>query len=416
MRVLWFCTVPLSDSEPKSTGTWLGTMAHGLAGAGQVELAIIALGSGRKLSRQDCGAVRQYLVPVRAKSGRDGLPCPSLLAGLLNACEEFQPDLIHVWGTEWYWGLLPSRGLLKAPSVLTLQGVKYSIAPHCHGGMTIGERLASTGLREAAKVALFQGRHAYFSKGERWEREIMRGHRWAICQTPWQEAQMLSNRPDAKLFHLDLPLRPAFEQSEGWSPPATSPTIFTIAPAPSKGLHVAVRAVALLRHRFPEVQLRIAGLAPNAGIHRDGYLHWIAAEISRLEMTSQVKWLGSLSAVQIAEELRSASAMVVSTFIESYCMAFAEAMRVGTPAVVSFTGGTAYLGKDEESCLFVPPGDAAMCAYQLERVLSNRDLAMRLSANARQIATERHEQSRIVREQLRIYQHVIADSQRSSSC
>jgi len=88
-------------------------------------------------------------------------------------------------------------------------------------------------------------------------------------------------------------------------------------------------------------------------------------------------------------------------------MVFAEAMRIGTPTVVSYTGGTPYLGRDEESCLFFPPGDEAMCAYQLERLLNNAELALQLSRESRKIATVRNDRHRIVERQLEIYRHVL---------
>ena len=65
------------------------------------------------------------------------------------------------------------------------------------------------------------------------------------------------------------------------------------------------------------------------------------------------------------------------------------------------------LGKDEDSCLFFPPGDEAMCAYQLERVLTDPELALRLSRESRKIATVRNDRQRIVQRQLEIYRQVL---------
>ena len=38
-------------------------------------------------------------------------------------------------------------------------------------------------------------------------------------------------------------------------------------------------------------------------------------------------------------------------------------------------GRDGFLGRDEETCLFFPPGDEAMCAYQIGRLLGDVDLA-----------------------------------------
>lgn len=82
---------------------------------------------------------------------------------------------------------------------------------------------------------------------------------------------------------------------------------------------------------------------------------------------------------------------------------------LGVPAVASYTGGIPCLCKDEESALFFTPGDEVMCAYQLERLLTDRQLAVRLSRTARAIATERNGPEKIVSRQFEIYRQVIAD-------
>jgi hypothetical protein len=47
-----------------------------------------------------------------------------------------------------------------------------------------------------------------------------------------------------------------------------------------------------------------------------------------------------------------------------------------------------------------------MCAYQLERLLTNRELALRLSQESRKIASVRNDSRRIVEQQLEIYRQV----------
>lgn len=131
--------------------------------------------------------------------------------------------------------------------------------------------------------------------------------------------------------------------------------------------------------------------------------------IRQLGLTDAIEWLGPLNAGQIVTELKNAAAVVIPTFIETYCMAFAEAMAIGAPVVVSYVGGIPSLGKDGHSCLFFPPGDEAMCAYQLERVLTDEELALRLSRESRKIAAVRSDCQRIIQRQLEIYRHVLGE-------
>jgi glycosyltransferase involved in cell wall biosynthesis len=157
------------------------------------------------------------------------------------------------------------------------------------------------------------------------------------------------------------------------------------------------------------VRLRIAGDQQHNGVRQTGYISWINRMIRKMCLEDSVDWLGPLSAAAIEKELRNSAAMVIPTFIENCSTTMQEAMAVGTPSVVSYVGGLPSLGKDEESCLFFPQGDAEMCAYQLERILTDHELALKLSGGSRRIAAVRNDINSLVRSQLEIYRIVIKD-------
>jgi glycosyltransferase involved in cell wall biosynthesis len=179
------------------------------------------------------------------------------------------------------------------------------------------------------------------------------------------------------------------------------------APQPYKGLHTAVRALSLLRQRFPEARLRIAGAHQRPGLRQSGYVRWLNRLARRSGVAQAIDWLGPLDAAEIARELRAAGAAVIPTHIENCCTTMQETMAVGTPLVASSAGGLPSLARDEESCLFFAPGDAAMCAHQLQRALSDREVALRLSQNARAVAATRNDRAQLVRRQVAIYADVI---------
>jgi glycosyltransferase involved in cell wall biosynthesis len=410
LRILWFCGSPLSDSDPGGTGTWLGAMARGLLDSDEVELGIVAPGRVNQFARGDYRQVQQWLFPMKTKLGRNGLPPTALVQAIVAAAKEFSPDLIHSWGTEYFWGLLSARGLLTYPAILEIQGLRGQIVPMFYGGLTWRERLRCIGLKELLKRRTMCADRRDFARWGVFEEEMIRGHRFVDVQSDWVASHIKAVNFDARRFPVDLALRQPFYSADGWQP-GNRPTLFCTAAytSPFKGLHVAVRALHLLRKRMPDARLRIAGAHQRSGLRQNGYMRWINRMICQLGLVDAVQWLGPLNAEQIIVELKNAATVVIPTFVETYCMAFAEAMNIGTPTVVAYTGGTAYLGKDEETCLFFPPGDEAMCAYQLERVLTDTELALRLSRESRKIATVRNDHSRIVQRQLEIYRQVNCD-------
>lgn len=410
MKVLWFCNCPLSDSDDGGTGSWLCAMARGLLDSGSVELGIIVSGPVKQVTRSDYRQVKQWVVPGKIRLGRDGLPQNTLVNYIIAAVNEFSPDLVHVWGTESWWGLLTARGLLAHPTLLEMQGIKGQIAKVFYGGLTLPEQIHCIGVKELLKRRTMHSDRRDFARWGAYEEEIIRGHRYVDIQSMWVSAQVKAINPAACLFPVELALRQPFYETDGWQSPDL-PFIFCTAAytSPFKGLHVAIRALALLRKRIPDARLRIAGAHQRPGIRQEGYMRWINRMIHHLDLEHAVDWLGPLNATQIVAELKHAAAVVIPTFTETYCMALAEAMMVGTPTAVAYTGGTGYLGKDDESCLFFPLGDEAMCAYQLERILTDKDLALRLSQASRKIAVVRNDRDRIVQRQLKIYRQVVED-------
>lgn len=408
MRVLWLINCRLSNDDAMGTGSWLSPMLEGMQQDGTL-FSVIAASPVSRFERRDRGKVPQWLVPIRERLGFDGLPSQRTLRDIAHIVDSLNPDLVHVWGTEFYWGLLTVRSIVKRPSLLTIQGIRYRIAPRYYGDLTVIQRLRTVGSREFVKWLFGRNTYRWLKNAERFEREILGGHSTVCVHSPWQAAQVLSCNPQARIQHIDLPLRPAF-WSHLWNGNCR-PVLFasSSSPSPAKGLHVLFRAVAILKKSFPDVQLRIAGLSP-AISGSVGYMKWLFHEAERCNIERNIIWLGKLGGEQLAEELSEAAVCVQPTFIESYSMAMAEAMAVGAPIVATYTGGTSYLGKDEENCLFFPLGDDAMCAYQIRRILDDAALAARLSANARGTAMERHRLDVLVAKQRAAYEQVLAEA------
>jgi glycosyltransferase involved in cell wall biosynthesis len=70
-------------------------------------------------------------------------------------------------------------------------------------------------------------------------------------------------------------------------------------------------------------------------------------------------------------------------------LAVLEAMASGTPVVASRIGGLAEVVVDGETGFLVPPGDVEALGDRLARLLSDRRLAARLGANARDLVVQR---------------------------
>lgn len=415
MKVLWLSNCPLLESPLKTTGGWIQPIAEGISGGGDVQLAVIAFADVRHIVRHDYHDTQQWLVPAKAKRGRSGLPSKTLVKQMGQIAADFDPDLVHVWGVENYWGLLTARKLIDYPALLEMQGLKGVCAQHYTADLDWRDLIKCIGLKEICKWSGVITDKKEFARWGKFEEEMIRGHRCIDVQSEWMSAHVSRVNPDCTQFRHELPMRPQFYAAASWAETESQrrscgprPSIFfsSASPTPYKGLHVALRALAHVKVQFPGVRMRVAGNLQQRGIRQSGYMRWVNNLCRELGLKDCVDWLGPLSADAIVQELHHCDVNVVCSVVESYCLALAEPLFLGVPCVATFNGGTAWLGGDGDNVLFAPPGDDAMCAHQIIRVLRDPALKARLSTNARAAGLERHDFKRIIQRQIAIYQGV----------
>jgi glycosyltransferase involved in cell wall biosynthesis len=415
MRVLWLSNAVFTGEELQTTGTWLGPLAEALLASGDVVLGNISEGKVPGATRRDCGAVTQWVVPRATLSPRDGLPPAYVVAQVLDAIEEFAPDLVHVWGVENYWGLLTARRLVKRRALLEMQGLRGAYAKVYTGGLNPKEQRACIGLKEVIRRTTLSRGQRRFAEWGRFENEMLLAHSHIDTQSEWMEAQVRSANPGCHTYHTDLVLRPQFSCSHPWKDSSSHALLCVAAyPVPYKGIHVALRAAAILKSRFPKVSLRIAGELQRPGIRRDGYARWLDRLASRLNIRENVEWLGPLASDGLIEHMHACGAMIVPSYAENCCTAMQEGMMIGIPIVASYAGGLPSLAEDGESALFFPTGDDVACAWMTARLLVDHRLAGSISRNARTLSLARNNPARVAERQVQIYREVLLGRSREN--
>lgn len=390
-------------------------MGRAVASTDAFKVVNISQARVKSVTRIDCGAISQWVVPFEPLRN-NGLPSNKTVAGIIDVVSSVQPDLIHVWGIENYWGLLTARKLLPQPALLELQGIKHAIAPHMMGGLSFSEILGCMGLKELLRpsCSLFAAQ-VMFRKARRFEREMLNGHPFISYQSEWVRAYVERVSSGSRLFPTRMMLRSEFSQSQPWHTKneALSPVIFTSSSGadPYKGLHVVLRAISILKSTFPQIRLNVAGAQFQSGMRQSGYSRWLLREVRRLGISENVSFVGALDALGIIEQFHNSSVVVVPSFVESYSLALVEAMAVGVPVVVSYAGAMPELARHGESALYFQPGDEVMCAWQIKKVLTCPSLAARLSSAAREVGLLRNNPDDVLKRQVQIYEEVLSRCQ-----
>jgi glycosyltransferase involved in cell wall biosynthesis len=141
---------------------------------------------------------------------------------------------------------------------------------------------------------------------------------------------------------------------------------------------MAVRVLALLKQDYPSVQLLMVG--PDKS---DGSLEKMERAAARLGVTDALSWIGPVPKSEVPRVLNQGDIFLNTTRYESFGVSVMEAAACGLPIVTTNAGELSYLWQDNHDALVVDVDDAPAMAEAIRRLLTESDLAGKLSHNAR---------------------------------
>lgn len=143
---------------------------------------------------------------------------------------------------------------------------------------------------------------------------------------------------------------------------------------PLKGLRYLLEAVAMLRPRYPDIELLVVG-RPQEGGETEKL-------IERLGIGDRLRFVSGISTEKLVDYYAEAALAVVPSLYEGFGLPAGEAMACGLP-VVSTRGG-ALPEVVGDAGVLVGAGDARAIAVAVEDLLDNPDRRAELGQQARQ--------------------------------
>jgi glycosyltransferase involved in cell wall biosynthesis len=383
----------------------MSTLALALKETGDVELGFVCYGTASQLCYKVDGPLGpEWTIPIGRIEQRHEPPTDRACSELLRILEEFQPDLVHVHGTEQNWGLFSTGGVYDLPTVISIQGLLHVYYRHDLGGLSDMEALKLYSIRDWVRNDGMIKRQRKRHRASLTEMGIIQDAKFFIGRTKWDRAHVYALNANAVYFHCDEIMRPEFFSIQRDVITVRPFSIFSSAqPEPLKGLHVLLKAAGILCRDFPELRLYLAGRPFRRGFWITGFERHLCKIIEDHNLDSRLCHLGPLNAHTLSEELGRAAVFVLPSFIENSSNALAEAMLAGVPIAASFVGGNPSMVQDGDSALCFPQGDEAVLAECIRELFLNEKLALRIAQRAREVAFIRHNPTTIAMQTIDIY-------------
>lgn len=412
MKILWLCNSRFTPNIIKTTGSWMQSLSEQLCQIEGNELYNISEYSGSTIIREKFNNIQQWCVPKdkHAKNNHQ-IASYEFCRDVADIIDSIKPDIVHIWGTETIYPSIYNKGYIKYPCLLEIQGLLSSSYHFYYGGLTFKEILKCVHLKELILPwrCLFFKRRVFKKRGIT-ECESINKFKNIAVQSNWTLEQLHNINTDFKVYHSKIMLRKAFYEAEQWNYKQTgAPIIFTTASGaiPYKGIQIALKALLLIKKTYPKATLRIAGNMQIGNLLQDGFSIYINNLIHKYGLEDNVVLLGSVDANQIVDELQRCNVCLIPSFVETYCLAFAESMMVGVPTVVSYAGAMPELAKDKDEAVFYNSNDFISCSQRIIEIVKNKELSEHLSAKCRERRIIENNISLVVSNQMNVYNKIL---------
>lgn len=309
------------------------------------------------------------------------------------------PDVIQIWGTEFAHSLDAFEAIkrlgMEKQTIVYIQGLVSVYAEQYYAGLP--ERIIhGVTFRDACRNDNIRQARTKYAKRGRNEVKLISEAKHVLGRTDWDLAHCKKINSNVIYHKCNESMREVFFQEEWNYSKCEKYSIFvTQGNYPIKGFHYLLEAITLVKRRYPEIQVYIAGESilrdEKNRLRESTYGRYIRKMIEKKGLREAIHFLGYLSSVEIMAMYLRANAFVLPSVIENSPNSFAEALVVGTPCVVSYVGGVQSMVENEQSCFFYQHNDSCILAYYIEQIFSMRDEIQILSEQQRMDARVKYD-------------------------
>lgn len=412
MKLVWLCNmIPTAVSRSMGIGgtggLWVDHVLDELRGDASIALRLYCPGP------KTAGSLDAHTGYVLFPEDAPHVYLPRLENQFARELADFQPDVIHIWGTEWGHTLAMVNaakgcGLLDRV-VISIQGLCSIYARHFAEGLPewVCRRYS---LRDAMKHDNIRRQQREYAIRGAMEQEALGQVRHVIGRTDWDRAITGQLNPNRTYHFCNETMRPAFYQDTWQYAACTKHRIFTSSCAyPVKGFHYLLEALEIVLSRYPDTTVSVPGrgfFANGVGKLRQDYYHrYLGNVASAFGARDKIHFLGSLDARQMKQAFLEANVFVLPSTIENSPNSLGEAMLLGVPCVAADVGGVTNLMHPGEGFLY-PSTAPYMLAEYIMQVFAQQEQAEQMGARAQAHARQTHDPEKNRRELLRIYESV----------
>jgi len=224
--------------------------------------------------------------------------------------------------------------------------------------------------------------------------QYMKGELHEVYGVPANKLHVLPNGIDHRELERGL-------TEQELTPAGSGASIFYVGRlVTEKGVQVLIEAAPDVLLHHPDTKFRIAGKGPMLA-----HLKSLADELG---VSHAVEFLGFVTDEERNRLFKSSDVAVFPSLYEPFGIVALEAMGLGTPTVVSRTGGLAEIIEHGVDGWLAEPGEASSLAGALLQVLGNREESRQVAERGYQKTIHQYGWAAIARDTVTVYEQALA--------
>lgn len=330
--------------------------------------------------------------------------------------EDFKPDIVHIFGTEYPHTLAMVRAWNRPNQTLIgIQGLCYAYAQVYMADLPQTVQHKRTFRDVIKKDGLIQQQEKFIQRGK-YEIEALGlvGH--VTGRTDFDREETKQHAPNAVYHFMNETLRDEF-YIDSWNINRIERYSIFVSQGnyPIKGLHYVLQILPKLVEAHKETMIYVAGDVITAydsvkdKIKISGYGKYLLDMIKKNKMQEHVKFVGRLQSDKMCARYLRSHIFLCPSAIENSPNSVGEAMLLGVPVVAADVGGIHNLLTDNKDGILYQHDKLEQMKDAILRIFDDDKLALSMSSNAKEHAAKTHDAQKNYQRLLEIY-HEINDS------
>lgn len=426
MKVLWLCNTMLPRIA-EALGEKAGNKEGWLTGLSE---QLLAHADDNHINLGVCFPVNKNDGDVRGETG--GLSYfgfwedtanpehydEGLEARLAKILEEFAPDIVHVFGTEYPHTLAMTRCIKeKGRLLIGIQGICSRIAEAYMADLPekVQKRYL---LRDFLKRDNIIRQQQKFAKRGQHEMEALQNALHITGRTKWDREFVEEINPKAVYHFMNETLRPEF-YGPAWDMADCEKYSIFVSQGnyPLKGLHYLLCAMPEILTAYPQAKVYVAGdvitryNTLKEKLKIGSYGKYCLDLIKKNNLIEKVIFLGKLDSGEMCRQYLKSHVFLSPHALENSPNSVGEAMLLGMPVVSSDAGGVSSMITDKEEGLLYPCHDTKKLAEAVCAMFGDDGVAVEYGRRAKERAHITHAPRANYERLLEIYNEMTEDLQ-----